>query len=529
MKHKSVLHGPLRDGHCTDCHDPHGSAYPKLLLADSRGALCQRCHKQQSDPASTLVHSEATSSSCAACHEPHSAEQPRLLKQEAYALCTSCHKQTRSAPGEALSVHAPARENCMTCHDPHASKYKHGLKQSAPQLCLSCHRNIKDSLAGNAVVHGALTQEQSCLACHVSHFSKLAKLQKSPQPQQCLACHDRTLLSSNGRMISNMAALLKENPDHHGPIRLGACTACHQPHAGDQSKLLSAPYPPEFYAPFRVEQYQLCFTCHTPDLVLVPQASAPTGFKNGEKNLHWLHVKQEKGRTCRACHEVHASRQAFHIRESVPFGPSGWSYTLKYRKTENGGTCEAGCHGEKSYDHGERPRTLSVVALSQKGQALLPAADTSPPPATAPVAGVRSGDFAVPAPPFTPGAFPCTACHDPMVAVNTQRRVLGKPHEDIQLRHDEQHRWCLDCHNTQNRDVLRSASGEPIPFAESYRLCGQCHGGQYRDWKTGVHGKRTGQWDGRKEYLLCVHCHNPHSPKFNQIKPLPPPLRPKSN
>ena len=32
---------------------------------------------------------------------------------------------------------------------------------------------------------------------------------------------------------------------------------------------------------------------------------------------------------------------------------------------------------------------------------------------------------------------------------------------------------------------------------------------QYRDWKAGVHGKRTGEWDGRKDYLLCVNCHNP--------------------
>ena len=136
------------------------------------------------------------------------------------------------------------------------------------------------------------------------------------------------------------------------------------------------------------------------------------------------------------------------------------------------------------------------------------------------------GAFPVPAPPFTPGIFPCTTCHNPNQAVNTERRTLHKPHEIIQLKHDEEHRWCLDCHNAQNRDVLRSAAGEPIPFSESYRLCGQCHGLQFRDWKAGVHGKRTGEWDGRKDYLLCVNCHDPHSPKFKSIKPLPPPVRP---
>jgi hypothetical protein len=74
--------------------------------------------------------------------------------------------------------------------------------------------------------------------------------------------------------------------------------------------------------------------------------------------------------------------------------------------------------------------------------------------------------------------------------------------------------------------VLRRASGEPIPFSESYKLCGQCHGPQYRDWQSGVHGKRTGEWDGQKEYLLCVNCHDPHSPKFKPLVPLPPPVRP---
>ena len=32
--------------------------------------------------------------------------------------------------------------------------------------------------------------------------------------------------------------------------------------------------------------------------------------------------------------------------------------------------------------------------------------------------------------------------------------------------------------------------------------------------------------NGDKQYLLCVHCHNPHDPKFKPLKPLPPPERP---
>ncbi|MGZ9197202.1 MAG: cytochrome c3 family protein, partial [Candidatus Deferrimicrobiaceae bacterium] len=88
--------------------------------------------------------------------------------------------------------------------------------------------------------------------------------------------------------------------------------------------------------------------------------------------------------------------------------------------------------------------------------------------------------------------------------------------------------WCLDCHDVANRDKLRLVSGEKIGFDESFRLCGQCHGDKYRDWKVGVHGKRTGMWKGEKQYLLCVHCHNPHDPRYKPIAPMPPPARPET-
>ena len=131
----------------------------------------------------------------------------------------------------------------------------------------------------------------------------------------------------------------------------------------------------------------------------------------------------------------------------------------------------------------------------------------------------------VPPPPFSEGIFPCSACHADRKPDRT-RRVLQDMHTDIVLKHDEEHRWCLDCHDAANRDVLHLASGEPVPFEESYRLCGQCHGEKLRDWRAGVHGRRTGSWSGPKGYLLCAHCHNPHQPRFRAIAPKPAPLRP---
>lgn len=133
----------------------------------------------------------------------------------------------------------------------------------------------------------------------------------------------------------------------------------------------------------------------------------------------------------------------------------------------------------------------------------------------------------VPPPPFSDGIFPCSACHAELKP-NAERRAL-EFHDEIQLKHDEQHRWCLDCHDAANRDVLHLAGGQKLAFDESYLLCGQCHGEKLRDWRVGVHGRRTGQWNGRKTYLLCVHCHSPHQPHFKPLAPNPapkPPMRP---
>ena len=134
-------------------------------------------------------------------------------------------------------------------------------------------------------------------------------------------------------------------------------------------------------------------------------------------------------------------------------------------------------------------------------------------------------EIAVPPPPFSEDIYPCTACHADMEP-NLERRELEDFHDDILLEHDEENRWCMDCHDAQNRDILHSASGEPITFEESYKLCGQCHGPKLRDWRAGIHGRRTGEWNGRKEYLLCAHCHNPHAPRFKSMKPEPAPERP---
>jgi hypothetical protein len=167
---------------------------------------------------------------------------------------------------------------------------------------------------------------------------------------------------------------------------------------------------------------------------------------------------------------------------------------------------------------------LTVIACAALAAIAGRAATQSPAAAAAPAAAKAEERPEVPPPPFTDGIFPCSECHKSL-PVNRIRRKL-EFHDEIQLKHDVEHRWCLDCHSAENRDMLHLASGELVPFDESYRLCGQCHGEKYRDWRAGVHGRRIGDWNGHKQYLLCPNCHNPHQPRFKPLEPKAAPSRP---
>lgn len=127
----------------------------------------------------------------------------------------------------------------------------------------------------------------------------------------------------------------------------------------------------------------------------------------------------------------------------------------------------------------------------------------------------------VPKPPSSEN-FPCSKCHN-YRAVDKKKRKLELYHTNIVFKHAEEQQWCFNCHDG---DKLRLASGELIDYDKSYNLCGQCHGTIIRDWKAGIHGKRTGMWDGEKLYRLCVTCHDPHQPRFKLLEPKQPPMRP---
>ena len=117
--------------------------------------------------------------------------------------------------------------------------------------------------------------------------------------------------------------------------------------------------------------------------------------------------------------------------------------------------------------------------------------------------------------------YPCENCHGVMPP-NPQPRRLYSPHTAA-IEHGSGRIWCLDCHDAENRNVLRTLAGATPSFDEAYLLCGQCHYQPQKDWFYGAHGKRAGNWQGDRELYNCTHCHNPHAPAVQPRAPEPPP------
>ncbi len=347
------VHPPVAEGQCTACHDPHGAAVKFLLTAPTVSEVCTDCHDELLEDLAFL-HGPVAAGACTACHNPHASDLSSLLKRESVKLCTACHETIANRIGTLPHKHPPATEDCTTCHNPHGAGNKMMLNASPPDLCFECHDDIAELAEDATVKHDALTIKKSCSNCHDAHGSTSEHLLSKKPLELCLSCHGKSV-KSDGRTLIDIAQKLEDNPRRHGPVGEGDCATCHSPHGGEQFRLLAGAYPSTFYSPFSEDAYALCFTCHDVEAFEDEETDELTDFRNGERNLHFLHVNREtKGRTCRACHDVHASRHPKHITDNVPFG--AWSLPIQFVKNENGGSCAPGCHNQYRYDR-ESPVT----------------------------------------------------------------------------------------------------------------------------------------------------------------------------
>jgi predicted CXXCH cytochrome family protein len=307
-------------------------------------------------------HSPFADGDCSICHQRKDPSNPGKVTKAGNDLCFECHDDLRATLATSKVKHASVVESCTSCHNPHNARYRYLLVDEPMAMCTGCHTKIKKDWDAAAVKHGALATGKTCMGCHTPHASSAEKLLLKASLEVCLSCHDKDgLKDDQGKALTNIKKLLDSNPVHHAPVANGDCTACHSPHSSPNFRLLTLPYPAQFYSPFDPKAYALCFDCHNDEMIRAKETTI-TGFRDGPRNLHFLHVnKAERGRTCRACHEVHASKQPFQIRDGVPYGNKAWILKLHYAKASDGGSCDKTCHSQKAYKNVSKKRVKSAA------------------------------------------------------------------------------------------------------------------------------------------------------------------------
>lgn len=256
----AAMHGARRKAACLNCHDPHMSLQPGLILAPGV-RLCEKCHQETVGQALAETGHAPAADDCLSCHLPHTSDQERLLNEPPATLCLGCHDP---ADEDLIAAHLgadPGKLDCTTCHSPHGAGQPHLLanhvhppvlegcdtchdggagqqyEEGGSALCLMCHEEIGEAAAAAVVPHAAL-EVASCADCHNPHASAQEHLVSQPGGGECLACHEEQAAG----------------PDEtaHGVIDRIGCRACHEPHGGSRPKLL------------RAVGAELCLACHEP-------------------------------------------------------------------------------------------------------------------------------------------------------------------------------------------------------------------------------------------------------------------------
>ncbi len=376
---------------CTTCHDPHEDFFPKFLVSSVvNGELCKTCHdlpgynnisthdisttswnKSGKNPWPHSGYNTVVENSCQNCHHPHNAGgNERLLSERADSqVCLVCHNGTTGSDIKSEveknfshnvenfnNIHDPAENiltssvhtQCVDCHDPH----KLNSSSSSPPFLNGRLKGSTGMTLGGTIVPEAQYEYEVCLKCH---------------GQERYVISDRVRLNQNPDL---RVAFQPSNPSYHPVASQGSgnfvpslrtgwnnssrmyCTDCHNsnnstmnggvgpngPHGSIHEYILERKY---IVAPSMIYQqsnYDLCWKCHRPEVVMSENFST---FK-----YHKKHV-DEQNTPCSVCHDPHGSQRnpgLINFDTSAVF--PNLNGDLKFNVIGNKGYCYLQCHGD---------------------------------------------------------------------------------------------------------------------------------------------------------------------------------------
>jgi len=174
--HKTKLntrntHAPAANWRCVDCHNGKIGEYnmeyeglSKYLAPDPIKRSCEDCHDNLAGwDYNRYTHGPVNDGRCIRCHNPHGSDNEFFLRKPIWDLCTTCHAEkadgkhvvssfvfSRNAgahPTRSDTVKDPARPKrdftCTSCHNPHGSAGIYLLRMKGSMafgVCRRCHK-----------------------------------------------------------------------------------------------------------------------------------------------------------------------------------------------------------------------------------------------------------------------------------------------------------------------------------------------------------------------------------------------------
>jgi len=258
---------PFGTATCTQCHDPHQSAQPKLMVR--------------------FTHPPFADKSCDTCHAPAKDGKVVLTNADTKALCVMCHSDKSEQIEKAKVQHPGAQGECLACHNPHAGKSPGFLQPDPVNACLACHSDQAEQFKKAHLHQPAFGQ--GCGTCHEPHGGDNEHLLRASSPNKlCLECHGpdaKPQKLESEHLVAIFDGKVKLPEDYFTkvtllPIKYGRghpvdqhpvsdimdpsdltkvlkpinCLTCHQPHSSAQPGLLVKDQP---------NNMAFCITCHT--------------------------------------------------------------------------------------------------------------------------------------------------------------------------------------------------------------------------------------------------------------------------
>ncbi len=130
-------------------------------------------------------------------------------------------RQPQKRPEDIWFVHKP-NGDCNFCHGRRKQRSFTRRVSLPVSVPELCYKCHSDYSVSGGYVHGPVAVGQ-CLFCHEPHRTRIAALLKKPVPKLCYDCHDRKAID----VIPS-----------HSTDSLPGCTNCHEAHASSLKSLL---------------------------------------------------------------------------------------------------------------------------------------------------------------------------------------------------------------------------------------------------------------------------------------------------